>query len=153
MTDQIERQGRFTNDQGSGILPGLSKSSSLSSTVSKKQIKRSLKPYRKYLPKNLGALSKYSTGQLEAIAARAVMKKRKHKPKKLRTSFNTKKHKNIKYAKKVMELKSPTKKQLKQTAQARKHIRWVRRNRKVMKLPLWTDVPKAVRQRGKNQWG
>lgn len=151
--DPVQRQGRFTNDQGSGVLPGLSKSSSLTSTVGNKQIKRALKPYRKYLPKNLGNLKKYSTGELEAIATRAVMKKRKHKPKKLRTSFNTKQHKNLKYAKKVMAMENPTRKQLKRTKAARKHIRTIRRNRRVMKLPLWGGVPKAVRNRGRNAWG
>ena len=153
MTDQIDRAGRFTNDQGSSYLPGLAKSSSLSSTVNKKQIKRSLKPYRKYLPKDLGKLKGYSTGELEAIAARAVMKKRGHKPQDLRTSFNTKKYQNINYAKKVMAMEDPTKRQLKKTAAARKHIKTIRRNRQVMKLPLWKGVPKEARNWGRNSWG
>ena len=147
MTDQIERVGRFTNDQGSGILPGMTKSSSLTKSLTNKHLKRSLKPYQKYLPKNLGALKRFSTGELEAIAARAVMKKRKHKPKKLRTGFNSRKY-NIKRAKRVMALENPTKKQLRATREARQHIRLVRRNRRIMKKPLWTDLPKAARRWG-----
>ena len=150
--DPTNRVGRFTNDQGSGVLPGMSKSSSLTKTLGNKQLKRSLKPYLKYLPKNLNKLKNYSTGELEAIATRAVMKKRKNKPKKLRTSFNTKKY-NVKQAKRVMAMKNPTQKQLKATRKARKHIKWVRRNRQVMKQPLWgSDLPKGATW-GKSKWG
>lgn len=152
MTDQIDRVGRFSNDQGSSVLGGMASSSSLQKTLTNKQLKRTLKPYLKYLPKDLNKLSTYSTGQLEAIATRAVMKKRKYKPEQLRTSFNAQKF-DIKRAKAVMSMEDPTQKQLRATKDARRHIRTVRQNRIVMKRPLWTDVPKEVRQRGANQWG
>ena len=143
MAQPSDRLGRFTDDQGGNVYAGLREGSVSQQRMSNKQLKKALKPYRKYLPKNLNKLGKMTTGELEAVAARAVMKKNKNKPDKLRTGVNKQRFgaKRIAYAKRVMANTDPSKMALKRTADTRKHIRFIRRNRKIMKAPLYPGIP------------
>lgn len=146
----VEREGRFRDSApGSGVLGGL-RSSTEQDPFNKAFIARNMKQYKVLKKGGLGTkkglkkLRKIDDTQLEALMAKAVLKKHGHKPKKLPTKFNTKKF-NIKRAKAVMAKRAAgetVKKQyLRQTRAARLHITRIRANRVTMGTPVYRNVP------------
>jgi hypothetical protein len=145
MTQETTRAGRFGDaGRGQGIGAGLAGSTALPDTFTKKDIRRNLKEFKQFgVPQKIGKFRKKTDTQIENIAATAIVKrgiKRGDiKRRKLRTKFNRTKFsgKEIKRARRVMNAESPSIKALKQTREARRHIKTVRRNRLVMKTRLY----------------
>jgi hypothetical protein len=148
--DKTQREGRFQDfSKGEGIYKGY-QDSVKEDPFDKKFLKRTFKEYdvlkKGKLHKNLQPLRDMNDQQLESLAAKAVIERSDYKPKKLNRRLNDKKY-NIKWAKKVMARKQAgqtvRKQALKRTKAARAHILRVRRNRRVMKTPLYPHLPKG----------
>ena len=142
----VQREARFGDPaQGSGLLGGLQSATALPDTFTRKDIKRNLKPFKKFgVPQKIQKFARKTDTQLENIAANAIVrrgiKRGGIKRRKLRTSFNKKKFgpKKIAYAKRVMSMDNPRAQQLKRTKATRRHIRQIRRNRIAMSKPLFS---------------
>lgn len=142
----ITRTNRFTDPaRGSGILGGLQGSTRLPDTFTRKDIKRNIKPFKKFgVPQKIQKFARKSDTQLENIAANAIVRRgikrgaiKRIKP---RTTPNRKKFgvKRIQYAKRVMAMDDPRAGQLKRTRAARRHIKSIRRNRAALQHPLFS---------------
>jgi len=142
----ITRENRYQDaSKGAGIIGGLRSSTNLPDTFTRKDTQRNLKPFKKFgVPQNIQKFARKSDTQIENVAANAIVKrgiKRGNiKRKKLRTGINKQKFgaKKIDWAKRVMSQDDPRRRALKRTRAARRHIRFVRRNREAMKLPLFS---------------
>jgi hypothetical protein len=146
---QTMRSGRFADPQrGSGVLGGLQGSTALPDTFTQKDIKRNLKPFKRFgMPQNIRAFAKKSDTQIENLAATAVVKRGIKQGsidrKRLRTKPNRKlfNKKQLRFARRVMAKDSPRQQALNKTRAARRHIRMLRRNRAIAKTRLF---PKNV---------
>lgn len=149
---EVQRQGRFTDsDRGGSIVSGY-RDAVKDDPFNKKFLARNYKQYDTLKkaglgsPKNLKKLKGLSDSQLESIAAKAVLKDKGFKRKKLPTKLNRKKH-NIKWAKQVMAKRragqTVKKQSLQKTKAARQHILRIQKNRRIMKSPLFKGVPKG----------
>ncbi len=145
-----DRTGRFSDtERGSSLLGGRGRggligSTDLPDTFTRKDVKRNLKPFKKFgLPQKLGKFRGKTDTQLENLAAQTIvrqgLKRGSLTRKKLRTSVNRKKFSphQLKRARRVMQNDSPGQQAKKNTRAARKHIRRIRRNREIMKKPLF----------------
>ncbi len=141
------RQGRFgDNARGQGVGEGLQSSTNLPDTFTQKDIKRNLKPFKKFgVPQKIKRFRKKTDTQIENIAANAIVKRglkrgsikrKKVGPKKI--NFKRFSKKQVKRARRVMNAENPNRKSLKQTREARQHIRRIRRNRKLASTPLFS---------------
>jgi len=155
MAQDAGREGRFNDTaRGQAIGAGLSGSTALPDTFTAKDTVRNLQPFKKFgVPlkkgkkpgRQLRAFKGKTDTQIENIAANAIVRKAikngSVKRTKLRTGFNYKKfnRRQIARAKRVMDAESPSAKARKQTQDARNHIKFVRRNRIVMKTPLFSQ--------------
>lgn len=136
----LDRQNRFAPDaqRGGDILAGFQRAST--DPVNKRFVKRQLKPYKKYgIPQKLTKLKGMSDTQLEKMATKAILKRKKVKVNKLRTRINRKRFstKKVQHAKRVMANPNASKKALRKTRDTRRHIKQIRRNRRVQKSPIW----------------
>lgn len=152
MTSPVDRTGRFLDaDRGGGVYQGYQDALSRD-PFNKKFLARNYKQYDVLKKaglgkvKNLDKLAGLTDTQLEGIAAKAVLKQKGYKPKKLQTSYNRKKY-NIRWAKKVMERNQSgatvRKQTLQRTKEARQHIKRINHNRRVMKTRVFANVPKG----------
>lgn len=146
MPDQTDRRGRFSDPgRGTGLLTGLQSATSLPDVFTGKDIKRNLKPFKKFgAPQKLRAYGHKTDTQLENIAANAIvrrgLKRGTIKRRKLDTKLNRKKYgtKRLQWAKRLMAQDHPRAQALKKSRAVRQHIRRVRRNREAMKTPLFS---------------
>ena len=124
--------------------------------LNKKFVQRNLKEYktlRKFSKKGgLKKLRKMNYAQMERLATRAVLNKNNVKRRKLRTSLNKKKFKqrHLNIARRKIDKKGFDVRRLgqqgkdvddikwKQVRKAAKHIIQTRRNRAIMKTPIWS---------------
>lgn len=148
--DKTNRQERFQDVQkGASIAAGY-KDAVNDDPFDEKFIKRQVKSFdtlkKAGLHKDLSRLADYSDPELEALAAKAVIEQSEYKPKKLNTKYNRKKY-DIKAAMRVQKRKQagqPVRRQrLRQTREARAHIMRVQRNRRLMRKPLYPNLPEG----------
>jgi hypothetical protein len=161
---QNPRQGRFSTVEQSGVEAGLQESGQ-QDPLNKKFIARNLKPFKTLkrfaTVKGLRKLKGKHMGQLERIAAQAVIKKAKVKSKPLNTKVNTKKHKprHIRQARRQLKRIGPDSFRAgstsgiknKRVRRAANHLRQIRRNRAVNRTkvgdPRAYDIFKGYRRR------
>lgn len=151
---RTQRQGRFQDtDRGQGLATGYQDVAKQG--TNKSELQRLIKPYKKYgVPQSLKKYKGMTDTELERLAARAVLKQRGlGRPgglnlQRLRTKFNKGRF-NIQRAKRVMANPDATRKALRQTREARQHVRRIRANRRVMATRFWSgkgyDVWKGYR--------
>lgn len=139
MAQQV-RTNRFVDEsRGVDVLSGFQDASR--DPINKQFLLRQLKPYRKFgVPQQLNKLEGMTDTQLERMAAKAILKRRKVQVRKLPTKINRKQHsaREIAAAKRVMSRPNPTRQALRRTADTRRHIKSIRANRRVMRTRLWS---------------
>jgi hypothetical protein len=149
---QSDRAGRFANEGSNSAEQGYKDVTN--TDVTKKYLKRNLKPYqhlrKQKLHKNLKKLRGWSDKKIENQAVRAVLKKHGVKRRKLNRKFNHKKYnkKQIRRARKnVMAHKSNPR--WKAKSKVARHVQNVMKNRRIMKTSIWSrkgyDIKKGYR--------
>jgi len=158
------RTSRFSTAEQSGVEAGLQQSGQ-PDTLNKKFIARNIKPYKTLkrfsTVKGLRGLRGKHMGQLERIAAKAVLKKNKVKSSPLNTKVKTGKYKPVQLRRARRQLKrigsesyrpgSTSGIKNKGVRRAANHLRQIRRNRVVNKTkigdPKAYDIFKGYRRR------
>lgn len=135
---RTERAGRFADAQrGQGIVEGY-QDAIKDDPLDRAFINRNLKRYRKFgVPARLAKLKGMDDTQLERMAAVAVLKRRKVKIEPLRERVNRRQYKPRQLARARSAIRQdiePGKK----LAPVVRHIRRIRRNRRVNNVRIWS---------------
>lgn len=146
-----DRMDRFQSSASSSSVEQGLRDKTDPTDVTKKYIKRNLKPYKvlrkRKLHKKLGGLKRMNDGRLERLAVRAVLKKHHVKRRKLNRSISDKyRPKQIRRAKRRLRAKPLT---WKPKSKAVKHVQRVKQNRRIMRTNIWKgkgyDIRKGYR--------
>ena len=148
---RTDRTDRFQSSAASSPVEQGMRASTDRTDITKKYIKRNLKPYKTLRKKKyhirLKKLKNLSENRIEALAIKSVMKKHGIERRKLNRKFDDKyKPKKIRRAKRRLARKPLT---WKPKSKVVRHVQRVQQNRRIMRTNIWAgkgyDIRKGYR--------